>query len=133
VKFRDCFWIGVVVGLLVFQWRTPGPAPTPGPGPTPAPTTKATAAVYIHEKDATPVPSAVRAALDRINRERNIPATEFEDDTVDGDDDVPRQYQAPLAAARQAGLPSFVVTNGDTVLNVVKDPRTVDQVMGAVP
>ena len=106
-------------------------APAPKPD-TPSPTTPATAATYIHEKDDSPVPSAVRVALDRLNRERNIRATEFEDDATDGDGDVPEQYKVPLAAARQAGLPAFVVTAGSDVLKVVRDPRTEAQVFEAI-
>ena len=55
------------------------------------------------------------------------------DDGADGAGDVPQQYAAPLAAAREAGLPALVVTAGETVLKVVKSPTTAAQVMEAVP
>lgn len=110
-----------------------GGAPPPPP-PTPGPTTPAvTAAVYVYEKDQTAVPNGVRVGLDRLNRERKIRATAFEDDILDGTDDVPDQYKAPLVAAREAGLPALVVMAGDVVLKVVSNPTTEGEVWGACP
>jgi hypothetical protein len=100
--------------------------------PPPGPTTTATAATYIYEKDNTAIPVGVSTGLNRLNREKNIRATLFEEDTVDGDGDVPDQYKVPLDAATKAGLPALVVTAGDTVLKVVKDPRTEQQVFEAI-
>jgi hypothetical protein len=106
-----------------------GGAPAPD---APSPTVAATAAAYIYEKDATAIPSEVAAAINRLNRERKITATLFEQDSRDGDDEVPDQYKAALAAAKQAGLPALVVMAGETVLKVVKDPKTEAAVMEAV-
>lgn len=103
----------------------------PGPGPTPVPS-EATAATYIYEKDNTAIPAPVSAALNRLNRERKIVATSFEEDTLDGSGQVPDQYEVPLVAARAAGLPALVVTAGSNVLRVVKDPRTEQQVFEAI-
>lgn len=103
----------------------------PPPDVPPAPTV-ATAATYVYEKDQTAVPSDVQLGLNKLNRERKIVATLFEEDTIDGDGDVPDQYKVPLAAAQQAGLPSLVVTNGATVVRVVKAPTTEQQVLEAV-
>lgn len=94
---------------------------------------KATACVYIYEKDDSAIPPPVLAALDKLNREKKIIATTFEDDTLDGTGQVPDQYKVPLAAANEAGLPALVVTAGDTVLKVVKAPTTLEQVLEACP
>ena len=90
--------------------------------------------VYVYEKDDGPVPRPVAGALMEINlnEELKIEATEFESDTVDPDGDVPEQYQAALAAAKEAGLPALVVLAGDTVVKVIKDPSTMEQVMESI-
>tara|TARA_R100000306_G_C4314674_1_gene111997 strand:- start:260 stop:640 length:381 start_codon:yes stop_codon:yes gene_type:complete len=90
--------------------------------------------VYVYEKDDGPVPRPVAGALMEINlnEELKIEATEFESDTVDPDGDVPEQYQAALAAAKEAGLPALVVLAGDTVVKVIKNPSTMEQVMESI-
>lgn len=100
--------------------------------PTVDPATTPTAAIYVYEKDETAVPSAVRSALNRLNRERKILATEFEDDTIDDSGSTPAQYTIPLAAARKAGLPALVVMAGSEVLSVTLAPTTEEQVLEAV-
>lgn len=118
----------------------PGPTPPtpvpPGPGPPtpvpPAPTIKAQAVGFFYEKDQHAIPAAVMAGLNRLNREHKIIATVFEADVADGTGEVPAQYKVPLAAARKAGLPALVVTAGNIVLRVVKDPQTEAQVVEAV-
>lgn len=93
----------------------------------------ATAAVYVYEKDESPVPPGVTVGLNRLNRERQIVATLLEDDTTDGDGDVPDQYRAAVEAARGKGLPALVVLTGSTVLAIVKAPTDADAVVRAVP
>ena len=90
--------------------------------------------VYVNEKDDGPVPRPVAGALMEINLNESlkIEATEFESDTVDPDGDVPEQYQAALAAAKEAGLPALVVLAGDTVVKVIKNPSTMEQVMESI-
>lgn len=101
---------------------------TPEP---PAP--KATGATYVYEKDEHAVPSFVASALNKINRDRGyVIATTLEADPQDGTGDVPDQYKVPLAAAKEAGLPAFVVTAGDEVLRVVKDPKDANAMIEAV-
>lgn len=95
--------------------------------------TKATAATYVYEKDQHAIPAPVLAALDKLNRERKIVATVFEQDTKDGTGETPEQYEVPLAAATNAGLPALVATNGSKVLRVVKNPQTEAAVLEAVP
>ena len=96
------------------------------------PTPTITAVTYVYEKHDGPIPPAVAAALNQINRELKIRATTFDEDTTDGDGDVPEQYQVPLAAAKETGLPALVVTAGDVVVRVVKAPTTVAEILEAV-
>lgn len=93
----------------------------------------ATTAVYVYEKDTHAVPIGVTVGLNRLNRERGIVATLFEEDTTDGTGEVPEQYRPALAAARKAGLPAFVVLAGDAAVAVIKSPTTADEIVGAVP
>ena len=107
----------------------------PGLPNQPSPSQKATAATYIYEKDTTAVPSEVQAALGKLNVDRledSFIASVFEQDTTDGDGDIPDQYKVPLQAAKEAGLPALVVTSGTLVLKVVKNPQTEQDVLGAV-
>jgi len=116
--------IVVLVGLLFTQGKgctLPGPLVV----------TKATAATYVYEQRETQVPPAVRAGLSKLN-ERGILATEFDKDTINKQGGtVPEQYKVALAAAKK--LPSLIVTGGNTVLRVVENPQTEDDVTGAVP
>lgn len=90
---------------------------------------KVTAVTYVYEQRATKVPSAVRAGLSKLN-ERDILATEFDKDTLNKQGgEVPEQYKVPLAAAKK--LPSLVVTDGSTVIRVVENPQTEDDVLKA--
>jgi hypothetical protein len=101
------------------------------PVPTVSPQ-EATAVTYVYEKDVTAVPVPVLVAINRLNREKKVVASHFEEDTTDGDEQVPDQYKVPLKAAQDAGLPALVVTAGEKVLKVVKDPKTEQQVLEAV-
>ena len=92
---------------------------------------QATAAVYIHEKSDTAVPSGVLTALDKLNRQ-GIVATVFDADTTDGSGETPDQYKAALEAAKQAGLPALVVMAGSAVEHVVKAPSSEQAVLEAV-
>jgi hypothetical protein len=121
---------------FVVEGEGPRPPPdeiptVPAPGPT-TPMTPATAATYVYEKDVTAIPSPVAAGLNRLNREKKIVATLFEEDTVDGTGQTPEQYRVPLSAAQSAGLPALVVTAGAAVLKVVKAPTTEAAVLEAV-
>ena len=132
--------VGDGIGLTLKKYRAtitvgtpapPGPGPGPGPAPTPAPSNKPTAAVYVYEKDDGSPPPAVLAGLNRLNRELKIVATAIEDDTTDGDNDVPQQYKVPFAAAKAAGLPRLVIMAESTVLRTVSNPKTEADVWGA--
>lgn len=92
---------------------------------------KATAAVYVFEKDESPVPTGVTVALDTLNR-RGVVANLYEADTTDGDGDVPTQFAAALEAAKTSGLPALVVLSGSSVLRVVPAPSTDAAVLEAV-
>lgn len=124
--------VQVVTKRIVIGPVVPDPKPEPKPDPKPDPATKVTAVTYVYEKDATAVPRPVQAALNKIHAAGGgVVASLFEDDSTTGEGTVPRQYQAALKAAREAGLPCLVVLNGETVVRVVKAPTTEDQVMEA--
>lgn len=92
-----------------------------------------TAAVYVYEKDAGPVPSGVYAGIEKLNREKNILASLFEDDTVDGNGETPEQYKPALDAAKAKSIPSLVVLSGTTAINVVEKPQTETDILEAIP
>jgi len=92
-----------------------------------------TAAAYVYEKDDHAIPAYVTAAVNRLNRERRIAATLLEDDTTNGDGEVPAQYRLALEAARKAGLPAMVAMAGGQVLRVTPKPASEAAVMEAVP
>lgn len=114
---------------------TPPPATPPGTPPDKPPilTDKATAATYVYEQRDGAPPVGVQVGLNRLNRERNVIATLIDDDILDGTGQVPDQYKAPLAAAKQSGIPALVVTAGEKILRVVNKPTTEQQVLEAVP
>lgn len=128
----------ILVGLLLLAGTPVLPAPgSLWPMPATQPELKpqpvaATAAVYVYEKDAGPVPAGVTSGIDRLNRERKIVASLFEDDSTDGVGHVPEQYRPALAAARKSGEPVLVVLSGTAVVRTAK-VATVDDVLGAVP
>lgn len=124
---------------VVVSGKAPQPPPVVAPNvppvvtpTTPSTPTSITAATYVFEKDQTAVPNGVRVALNRINRETSIVATEFEQNSFDGSDEIPDQYKAALLEAKSVGLPALVVLSGDKVVRSVKDPRTESAVMEAV-
>lgn len=90
-----------------------------------------TAVTYVYEKDESPVPSAVQAAINTLNREQKVLATIYEDDNEDGTGEVPAQYKVAYEAAKQAGLPALVATAGDKVVRTVKAPKTDAEVLEA--
>lgn len=95
--------------------------------------TTATAAVYVYEKDNHAIPAHVTVAINRLNRERKIVATLLEDDTTNGDGEIPTQYRLALEAARKAGLPAVVALAGGQVIRVTPAPASEAAVMEAVP
>jgi hypothetical protein len=113
-------WLIAIVALV--WWLSNGDA---SPIIAPAPTVSRV--VYVFEKDDGPVPSPVSAALNALNR-RDIVATTWDDDTTDGEGEVPDQYKVPLEESRKAGTPLLVVLNGDEVIRVVKAPTTLEQI-----
>lgn len=121
-----------VLPLSTVTWPTPSPLPAPGPVPAPVNPSTITSITYVYEKDTGPVPPAVASALDRINREKKIPATLFEEDTVDGTGKTPAQYKPALDAARAASIPSLVVLSGTAVVKVVKAPKAESDVLSSV-
>lgn len=101
--------------------------PTVPPIVTPAP--PGTQATLIYEKDTNAnITAAVMAGLNKLNRERNIFAELHE-----AGDNVPERLKVAVAAAKAAGLPALIVHAGGKVIRVTKDPKTVDDVLKAVP
>lgn len=121
---NDWLWL-VLIGLFLWWLATKGGVVEPV-----AP--KATAATFIYEKDLHVVPGPVFAALNKLNREQNIVATVYEEDTKDGTGDVPEQYKSALEEARKAGLPALVVMAGTKVVKIVVNPKTEAEVLDAI-
>lgn len=107
------------------------PKPNPQPGPDPAPN-KVDRVTFVYEKSKHPVPPEVASALSKLNTEKGILATLFEQDSVDGDGDTPDQYKIALKAAKEAGLPCLVVQAGEVVYKVKVSPKTATDVTEAV-
>jgi hypothetical protein len=105
----------------------------PSVPPVVDPATKPTAAYYVFEKDDGAVPPAVQTGLDRLLREKKIDARSIEQDVTDGTDRTPEVFKAPIAAAKQAGLPALVVLAGDEILSVTKNPTTEAAILKEVP
>lgn len=93
---------------------------------------KVTAVTYVYEKDKGLVPKGVAKALQELNDGGSIVATEFEEDTVDGDGNVPDQYKAALTAAKEAGIPCLVVIYDKGPPKIVPNPQTPESVLEAV-
>lgn len=97
--------------------------------PTPV-TTKPTAAFYVYEKDDTAVPNYVKTGLSKINAS-GVEGSLLEDDTKDGNNQVPARFQVPLNEAKKAGLPVLVVMSGGQFLRAVK-PKSEAEMLEAV-
>jgi hypothetical protein len=106
-------------GLVSFDWREWVKLPDVVAPVEPVAPAKPTKVTYVHEKDQGGVPSGVRVALDKLNRQ-GVLATEFEDDTTNAAQQVPAQYRIAKAEADKAGTPVLVVQAGDVVLRVAK-------------
>lgn len=118
----------VLLCLLAFGfgWVTAG-GRLPGPGVA---RSKPAAAVYVYEKDAGGVPPGVSVGLDKLNA-AGIVATAIDDDVVNADGQIPKQYEKAIPAAREAGLPCLVMLGASGVLNVMPDPKTESDVLEA--
>lgn len=90
---------------------------------------KADHVTYVYEKDGTAVPDAVKAAISKLNDREGLVADTAEDDEVDANGNIP----AAVVEARKAGEPCLVVMGGGKLIRVVKDPKTEDDVLKAVP
>lgn len=125
----------LLAGLILLAGTPVLPVPVnvvaPTSPATPAPT-KATAAVYVYEKDESAIPAGVTSGINKLNREKKIVATLFERDTVDGGGRTPTQYAPALEAAKRESIPALVVLSGTAVVKVVKAPKTEDDVFAAV-
>ena len=95
-------------------------------------TNKVTAVVYVYEKDNNAVPLQVAKALQDINAAGGVVASDFEEDTVDGDGQVPDQYKTALAEATKRGLPALVVEFSSGLPRAWKNPMTAAEVTEAM-
>jgi hypothetical protein len=107
-----------------------------GRGSTPVvvvpPSQKATAAVWVYEKDDGTPPPFVMAAIDKLNRQ-GLMATAEDDDTRDASGEIAEQYKVPFAEAAKVGVPVFVVTAKDKLLKAIKgqELKTEEDVLNA--
>lgn len=107
------------------------PAPSDPNNPTPN-NPKVDRVTWVWEKDSGPVPQYVSAALQRINAARSgVVASDFEDDTTDGNGEVPDQFKVALAASKTAGVPVLVLQAGSVVVRAWK-PSTEAEIMESI-
>jgi len=120
---------GEVTVIGIFETVTVIEATPVNPTPNP----QVTRVTYVYEKDQGGVPPGVASGLTKLNVDPDFSgvSSEFEEDTVTGDGEVPAQYVTALTEARKAGLPCLVVERGDKV-EVVKAPNTEQDVLDAV-
>lgn len=95
--------------------------------------TTVTSVVYVYEKNEGAVPVGVYTGIEKINREKQILASLFERDTVDGTGETPEQYKPALAALQSKNIPALVVLSGTTAISIVEKPQTEEEVLEAVP
>lgn len=105
--------------------------PKPDDKPVEPVTTKPTAAIYFYEKDQTAIPPYVSAGLNQINR-KGIDATLFEVDTTNGKSTIPERFRVPHSEAVKAGVPVLIVMAGTTVTKIIKAPKSIEEITGAV-
>ena len=117
----------IVLGLLKFDLGSLFNPPTINKPST------ITAAVYVYEKDDGPVPVGVYTGIEKLNRKKNILASLFEKDTVDGTGETPEQYKYALVSAKAKSIPSLVVLSGTTTIAVVEKPQTETEILEAIP
>jgi len=97
--------------------------------PPPPPPQSVARVTYVYEKDDGSLPVGVVEAFHEINAAGDIIASEFEQNTVDGDGEVPQQYQTALAQAKDAGLPAAVIEYADGSVAVIQAPTTKEQIL----
>lgn len=113
-----------LVILAVLWFVLHGKGTVPGGGTV-------TQVTYVWEKDQGGIPPAVLSALNKLNVERKILATQYEHDTKNGLQQIPVQYRVAVAASPE--LPSLVVQAKERVLKVLKAPKTEEEVLKGVP
>ena len=110
-----------------------GARPPPVDPDDPPPTTKVDRVTYVYERTQRPVPRGVSAALREINdTNESIIAAGVDKDIRTGDLKTPKQYEIAIEAAKKVGIPALVVQSGDSILKVVKDPKTKEEVLEAI-
>lgn len=115
----------IVLGLLKVDFGVVFDLPLNSP-------TTLTAAVYVYEKDEGPIPVGVYAGIEKLNTEKNIVASIFEKDTIDGTGETPEQFKPALVAAKARSIPSLVILSGTTAINIVEKPQTEEEILEAI-
>lgn len=87
---------------------------------------------YIYEKNQSPVPQQVSAAIAKLNERPGLVAAEFERDTKDGNNKMPEQFKIAAEAAEKAGLPALVIQKDDIIYRVLESPTTEKEIMEAL-
>jgi hypothetical protein len=117
--------------LLPVTPQQPGPDTRPDTEPVnPAIPGKKTA-IYFYEKDQTAIPSFVRSALNKINRQ-GVDAVEYEIDTRGKNGEIQPRFKVAHERAVKEGVPVLIVMSGDTVAKVIKSPKSEDEMLGAI-
>lgn len=127
-------FVGKVDVPNVLNWLNKPSVPTvpdKPPEPPPAPV-KVLRVTYVWEKDKGGIPPGVRAALDKLNRQ-GIIATDFEEDTKNGNGEVPAQYKLALAEAQKFGLPALVVEGEGNKVKTAKVTTEAETLEAAKP
>jgi hypothetical protein len=131
IDARKWIWIPLVTFALGMVLGVAGSkcdfTPEPKPPVVVVEPVKPDQVVFVYEQRDGSVPPAIAAALDKLNR-AGIDASPFEDDSTDGDDDVPEQYKVALDAARLAGLPALVVLGKGNVLDIADGGKEVEAI-----
>jgi hypothetical protein len=98
------------------------------------PNQKITRVTWVWEKDDGPIPRYVATALQKLSDPAggySVVATDFEDDTTDGDGQVPDQYKLALETSKTTGVPVLVLQSDGIVVKTMK-PKTEAEILEAV-
>lgn len=109
------------------------PVVKPSDPTLPVSPSRVTRVTYLYEKDQNPVPSPVLKGLIQLNGagSAGVFASYFEVDGTDGTGEVPDQYKVAVNAGKDS-LPCLVVESKDGTTKIVKNPKTEEDVIGAV-
>lgn len=117
----------LLLGLVFLVSRN---QPTP---PAPPTTDQIVRLTYVYEKDQGSIPPAISAGLSAVSLSReSVVASAYEDDSTNGLDRVPKQYERAAEASREYGTPCLVAESVERVVRVKLKPTTEQHVMEAL-